>query len=297
MKTAQLIHNATAGNGDHCKEDLIALIKKQGYTVKYYSTDEANWKDFIKHNTDIICVAGGDGTVRKVADIVLKSKGKAVPIYLFPMGTANNIARTLEISSENFGLEKKLKAEAAPFDSAIINGIPEENFFIEGLGVGIFPELMYQMKHNRIEDESPEDKLQRTRQVLVDLLADFKAHKVIIEGENIQIEDQFLMVELMNIKYAGPNLQLAPRAKAGDGYLDLVLVREEKRSLLIDYVTQIIKGQEQVQKLDEFAEFIKVKKIKMSSKLAKLHVDDILIDDYSGYEINITINSGSLSIF
>tara|TARA_R110002020_G_scaffold108281_2_gene251088 strand:- start:77709 stop:78602 length:894 start_codon:yes stop_codon:yes gene_type:complete len=297
MKTAQLIHNATAGNGDHCKEDLIALIKKQGYTVKYYSTDEANWKDFIKHKTDIICVAGGDGTVRKVADIVLQSKGKAVPIYLFPMGTANNIARTLEISSEHFGLEKKLKAEAAPFDSAIIHGIPEENFFIEGLGVGIFPELMYQMKHNRIEDESPEDKLQRTRQVLIDLLADFKAHKVIIEGENIQIEDQFLMVELMNIKYAGPNLQLAPRAKAGDGYLDLVLVREEKRSLLIDYVTQIIKGQEQVQKLDEFAEFIKVKKIKMSSELAKLHVDDILIDDYSGYEINITINSASLSIF
>jgi len=38
MKLAQLLHNPGAGDEEHGKEDLIAVIKANGYECRYSST-------------------------------------------------------------------------------------------------------------------------------------------------------------------------------------------------------------------------------------------------------------------
>jgi len=47
---------------------------------------------------DIVAVAGGDGPVGKVARRLI---GSPTPIAILPLGTANNIANTLDVTGKS----------------------------------------------------------------------------------------------------------------------------------------------------------------------------------------------------
>ena len=63
--------------------------------MKYQSCKEKKWKKVLKKPCDIVAVAGGDGTVGKVARELIE---KRIPIAVLPLGTANNIAKSLGIA-------------------------------------------------------------------------------------------------------------------------------------------------------------------------------------------------------
>ena len=98
MRQAHIIYNPEAGNKELTKEKLMALIEAEGFKCGYSSTKEEDGIT-ISDDTEFLIVAGGDGTVRKVAMKLLKGKwkGKNLPIALLPIGIANNIAKTLQI--------------------------------------------------------------------------------------------------------------------------------------------------------------------------------------------------------
>src|SRR5688572_16963626 len=88
-----LIHNPGAGEDDQPSgTELQALIRKAGHDVRYQSADEKTWMSVLEEPADVIAVAGGDGTVGGIAK---KLVGRRVPIAPLPLGTANNISKTL----------------------------------------------------------------------------------------------------------------------------------------------------------------------------------------------------------
>src|SRR5262245_31057092 len=88
-----LIHNPGAGDDKQpSKGQLEALIREAGHDVRYQSVREQGWSKVLKKAADLIAVAGGDGTVGKVARRLI---GRGIPIAVLPVGTANNISRTL----------------------------------------------------------------------------------------------------------------------------------------------------------------------------------------------------------
>src|SRR5215217_7669308 len=91
---ATLIHNPQAGDESHERDHLVTLIRGAGYEVVYRSSKE-DFGTALKDPGDLVVVAGGDGTVRKVA---MHTIDCGVPIALLPMGTANNISKSLGIS-------------------------------------------------------------------------------------------------------------------------------------------------------------------------------------------------------
>ncbi len=101
MKKIKLVHNPGAGDEVHGKETLIKQIEAAGFECRYSSTKADGWK-VVEDDIDMIAVAGGDGTVRKVVKQLLQqnSKGKSFPIAVLPLGTANNIAKTFEIDTD-----------------------------------------------------------------------------------------------------------------------------------------------------------------------------------------------------
>src|SRR2546423_14870138 len=100
MRIVSLLHNPKAGNESHDKKKLREAIESAGFECRYLSTKKNGWKDF-DEQVDFIVVAGGDGTVSKVAEELLKRNGKKIiPIAILPLGTANNIAKSLHISGE-----------------------------------------------------------------------------------------------------------------------------------------------------------------------------------------------------
>src|SRR5688572_13921184 len=74
MKLAQLLHNPGAGEEAHSKKELIALIEETlDVECRYFSTKEKDWQD-IEPGIDLLVIAGGDGTIRKVCRELLNRK-------------------------------------------------------------------------------------------------------------------------------------------------------------------------------------------------------------------------------
>lgn len=91
---ATLIHNPTAGDGKVRREDLIDLLHKAGIVPFYQSSKIGELTAALAEPTDIVIVAGGDGTVAKV---VTQMPDRSIPVAILPIGTANNIASSFGI--------------------------------------------------------------------------------------------------------------------------------------------------------------------------------------------------------
>jgi Diacylglycerol kinase catalytic domain len=132
-----LIHNPDAGDDTQPSGgDLVRLIRDKGHAVAYQSSRAENWYTALEVPVDIVAVAGGDGMVGEVAKHLID---KHVPIAVLPMGTANNIAKTLGLKDRS--LEQLVAGwSAAPrvsFDVGVASGPWDSKYFIEGLGMGL----------------------------------------------------------------------------------------------------------------------------------------------------------------
>src|SRR6478736_2313320 len=157
MKSAQLFHNPTAGEGDHSKKGLTEIIEAAGFNCSYSSTKEDGWEKMKEDKIDFVIVAGGDGTVRKVAEELLAKKvlDKKFPIALIPSGTANNIGHTLQLPKDVDAIVARWQNERLlQFDVGKITNLKGAKFFLEGLGYGVFPELIKAMKKRSKQEET-----------------------------------------------------------------------------------------------------------------------------------------------
>lgn len=294
MKKAVLVHNPGAGSGNHKKEDLKKLIEKVGYDVKYYSTERPFWDHFTSEDAEIIFVAGGDGTVQKLSEAMLKAKDELllqVPVQIVPCGTANNIATTLKIKDREQALTASGKKTG--FDIGAVEGVEGVSFFIEGIGCGIFPGLVRVM--NEKNEDKIEDELKHSLTELLKLIDSYEAKEAIIIADKEEITGKFLLVELLNIKYIGPNIELAPGAETGDGHFELVTVREEARQHLRSYVAGLLNGSSKALDLENFAEIKKVQQVRLKWDGGDVHVDDEILKEHRGEEIGVQNRQGILT--
>lgn len=289
MKFAKLLHNPGAGDGEHSPTDLIDMIEAAGFDCSYSSTKKLNKAEIKPHKLDLVILAGGDGTVRKVAPQLLHEN---LPIGLIPMGTANNIARTLGISENPETIvENWTHDRVKTFDLGHVYGLDEPHVFLEGFGFGLFPVLMERMKKfDKNEVEDPKERLMIALQVLEELVEEFTAVKGTIKIDGNDHSGKFLLIEVMNIKSIGPNLNLAPDADPGDGYFDVVMVREGDRKRFLQYVKSKIEGAEKPQAF----ETVRCKSLKIAWDGDLLHADDEKIKLDKSREVNINIQPEAL---
>jgi diacylglycerol kinase (ATP) len=292
MKYAKLVHNPTAGEGEHTAEELLALIEKAGYTCSYSSTKEEGW-DKLKEDMDLVIVAGGDGTVRKIANRLLQRKriDKPFPIALLPYGTANNIATTLGLNKDPDEIISKWDLKnRKPFDIGKIYGLKKASFFLESFGFGVFPELINVMrKHDDLID-SPEEKMEKALKELSKIVETYPGRhtKLVIDGE--ELEGNYLLCEIMNTQSVGPNLVLSPAADPGDGEFEVVLIGDDQRDLLAAYVENKLKGKER----DTSFTVRKGRNLTIHRDGSLFHSDDELIETKRPKEIRIELFAAAL---
>src|SRR6188768_4053683 len=65
MSFITLLHNPNAGSKRVTKEFLVSLISSAGYRCRYLSSRD-NSHDLLDPDAEMLVIAGGDGTVRKV---------------------------------------------------------------------------------------------------------------------------------------------------------------------------------------------------------------------------------------
>lgn len=234
-----LIHNPGAGSTkEKHAEGLIAMLRDAGHEVRYQSSKDDDWDKVLKAPADLVVVAGGDGTVSRVAKRLV---GAGIPLAPLPSGTANNISRSLGLVDRPF--EELVRgwpqARRVKLDVGVAEGPWGRRYFVEGLGIGLFASLLARDPKEKLPKfDKPQDTiahaLERMKQGVQS--ADPIALKASLDGKDIS--GRYLLLEAVNILYVGPSLFLAPDSKPGDGFLDVVLVTEAERDRLRNYLAQ-----------------------------------------------------------
>lgn len=276
MKKAKILHNPNAGKGEYTKKELIAILESQGFECGYSSTKIKGWKD-MDEDVDFLVIAGGDGTVRKVAIKMLdKSERKNPPIVLLPLGTANNIARSLGINGHAKEIISNInKDKKKEFDVGRIKGVKEGSIFLESFGYGIFPSLMKMMKENPPKEAgTPEEEIKAALERVHNIILGQQAESFNITIDGMEHTGNYIMVEVMNISSIGPNLGLSPNSDPGDGQFEAVLIPGSQREEFASYISHKINGVEKT----FIPLIVKGSDISIDSGVTTLHIDDELVE-------------------
>jgi diacylglycerol kinase family enzyme len=291
-----LLHNPKAGDQEHEGEELVDALKQAGHDPIYESSKETKLGNALNREVDLIIAAGGDGLVGKVARRLI---GRKTPMSVLPLGTANNLARTLGFT----GTPKKLIAslttgEKRAFDVGVARGPWGKRYFFEGAGAGLFADYLQAPRDVTPTKESI-SKAEAMKRHIVELrrkLQDYRARPWKIELDGEDFSGRYFLWQAMNIRSIGPVLTLAPTAKTDDGQLDFVAAKEEDRDLLLKFLDARLAGARK-----NFP--LKVKKfttMRVSSK-KPVHFDDsIWPEDQKQpepFEIEITAKPSALIIW
>ncbi|WP_313264082.1 diacylglycerol kinase family protein [Sphingobacterium sp.] len=285
-KNIRLVHNPAAGddtNGD--KDELCQLIEDLGHQCKVVTKKDAVKK--IDPQTDIIALAGGDGTIRMTVMALLEKKLRFKrPIAILPQGTANNIAISLGIPldcEKAIGLWRNCLLKK--FDVGMVTGIERKPlYFIESIGFGVFPLLMKKMDKKNTEHLSVEDEIKTALRQLRKLAAAFPAKKLKLTVAGGSFEKECILVEVMNIPSMGPRLVLAANADPGDGQFDIIIVTADQRQELIDYIDGLLNGTDIEFKISP----IRASALAIEWEGKEIHIDDERMS-YLGQQLKLTM--------
>lgn len=242
---ATLLHSPDAGYETCSRQDLVAALGRAGYEAIYCTLDD-DLDEVLSEPGDLVVVAGGDGTAERAARHLLD---RSVPLGLLPLGTANNLCAQLGLDGSPADLIDRWSAHPpCPFDIGMTQGPWGEAPFVETVGLGLFAELLPVLsahkKANELHFENAREEIQHDLRFLRDRLETFHGRTLRFTIDGQVYEDRYVLLEVMNIGYVGPNLHLAPHADPHDGLLDVVAVHEDEREQLVANVNALLDGTE-----------------------------------------------------
>jgi diacylglycerol kinase (ATP) len=268
-----LVHNPAAGDERPSRDDLLEALRAAGHAPRYHAATEAGIAAALQDPGDLLAIAGGDGTVRNVAT---QLAGRGVPIAVLPLGTANNIARTLGLRGEPHELIARWDpAHRLPFDVGVARGPWGEAHFLEGVGCGLFPQMVLAIKTGEEDLGAPASARAELRGALEcfhDYFDEYRARPLRVSLDGRDLSGEFLLVEALNTGGFGPNLFLAPDADPADGMLDVVLVTERDRAALDAYLDHRLDGADHQAELPKY----RGRELRILWTGFEVHIDDEL---------------------
>ena len=268
-----LVHNPKAGSGKRQGEDLIKALKRAGHKAIYQSLKRRGISKALKKKINLVLVAGGDGTVSKIACRLVAMKSN-VPLSILPVGTANNFARSLGFCLSQDDLIERLRSgECESFDVGLARGPWGERYFFEGAGAGLFADYLQAPKEGRKEKTtSKAEELRHHVRELHRRLQNYRTREWEMSLDGDDVSGRYLLWHAMNLRSVGPVLTLAPDAKINDGAFDFVGAREEDHSVLLDYFEARAAGKRRKLPLS----VKRFRRMWLRDKKSPLHFDDDL---------------------
>jgi diacylglycerol kinase (ATP) len=259
---ATLIHNRRAGTAQS-ENELVSALDALGWKV-HRSVSKGDFDPSTSRGSDVIVVAGGDGTVAAVAR---QLAGTEVPMAIIPMGTANNIARSLGLGVDAAvalcGLDDVVERRV---DLGVVRGpVPLDDMFIEAVSVGLFADVMANASRMGVK------RLPEALGFIANHLDVYAPRRLELTIEGRDYSGYFVLVAVMNARSLGPALNLAPQARCDDGILDVVLVRPDVKPALVAHLRRAAEGGDI--ELPAF-ETVRASRVSMKTDGGRVHVDD-----------------------
>ncbi|MHA3724789.1 diacylglycerol/lipid kinase family protein [Leucobacter sp. HY1910] len=198
----------------------------------------------VAQGCSLVIAAGGDGTVRAVADFLGESGSPKAALGIVPMGTGNLLARNLGITLGNprAALERALQSDGAPLDLGRVtvttaDGATVKLGFVVMVGFGLDAQM--------IVETDDELKAKAGWLAYVESLGRAATGTEIVEfalaqdsGEAVQEQAHTLLVANCGSIQGG--ITLLPDAQPDDGELDLLLLRADGVAAWLDTMRNLV---------------------------------------------------------
>jgi diacylglycerol kinase (ATP) len=282
-----LVYNGDAGDAQSVKA-LTAAIERGGHQVAGVVAPTAGLEG-LGEGLDAVVAAGGDGTIGRVARGLA---GSDVPLAILPMGTANNVALSLEIP---VALDQAIAVWAGgrtrALDLGMTTGPWGARSFVESVGGGLVTHGIVVMDRQPAEPLEPVAQLARALRAHADVLALVDPVEWRLTLDGVPLAGEFLLVEALNMRAIGPNLALADTSSPWDGKLTVVAAGPDDRQALADYLRRRADGLDATLALPVWhAADVTVE------AGARLHVDDEVMDEPGPQPVRITVEAAVVRV-
>lgn len=225
-KKMMLIINPNAGKGQYklCLAEIIGEFCSADIVPSvFYTKYPGNAKELIidkVHEYDFVTCVGGDGTLSEVVSGMMCAKEQR-PIGYIPMGTANDVAKTLGIDSKQpiVAAKKIISGSPMPYD---VGQFGDSIFFTYIAAFGAFTEVSY---------ATP----QETKQALghmaymlegIKKLPKLTTCKAVVEFDDGVISDEFIFGAVTNSTSVAGLLRLdSNKVSLSDGMFEILLIK------------------------------------------------------------------------
>ena len=244
MKKLLLIINPAAGHGGYKQSfaEAMQLLSKSGYATTLFFTEKhgdatlfaaGNAKDY-----DVVAGIGGDGTLSEVIGGLMQLDNPP-PLGYFPMGTANDVATTLDLPKNNtFAAAKRLvEGIPHPYD---VGGFNNDKYFAYIAAFGAFTEVSY---------ATPQEQKKRLGHLAYVLQGAAALPKIESIQTKVEFDDGVINTKLLygsmsnSTSVAGIVHLKEEMVSLGDGVSELVLVKEPENITDLGLIAESILSQ------------------------------------------------------
>lgn len=180
-------------------DDMTALIRKGAETC------------------DAIVIAGGDGTVNAAADALIEA---AKPVGLLPIGTANDLALTLNVPADPQAAAQVIVAgRTRTIDVGRVNGLP----FLNVASIGLSVDIAERQDAQRKQQWRVLSYLLTT----IEALGEADRFRAAIDCDGERVEVDTYQIAVGNGVFYGGGMRIAEDAAIDNGLLDIYAIKAE----------------------------------------------------------------------
>lgn len=292
MKKIRLIYNKSAGQNKSSEiiSDVIGRLSENGFEVTAFRASKENsCENFIKetpNDTYGIVVAGGDGTLNKVVNFMMKYDVR-VPLGIIPAGTSNDFAKHLGLfGNVELALKKIIEGNVEGVDVGRVN----DTYFINVLSAGMFSSTSYKT------DKRLKDVLGHLSYFLTAAKQPFEQRpfKIKIETEDAVLEENVVVFIVFNGSSVGRIDLFSYDPSIQDGMLDMVILRRGKLNETLKILGEFENGEFMS---NDNVVYLRDKKFKVTMLEGKCDRPDIDGDEGPEFPLDVECIEKGINMF
>jgi diacylglycerol kinase family enzyme len=284
-----LLYNRRAGSGVPL-DRIRGAIAQHGHDVVCVVEAHTDVRRLLKDIPDVVVAAGGDGTIARAARTLAR---RGIPLAILPLGTANNIARTLAIEGSIDNLVAAWHtAGRVGLDLGVADGASGRQIFVEGVGAGLMPAALADMQKRSDGDELPAAaKVAGAIRATGRVLSQLQPVEMTIVADGARTSGAFLLVEVLNMRSIGPNLVFSVDTTPSDGLFHVVMAGEQHRDEIGRYLREVLVRRDAVLSLPS----MRARHVTLQGA-SDILVDDEVLSASPARMLSLQIDAGALEL-
>lgn len=213
-RRALVLTNPRARQVNTRVDEALELLREEGLDLVLDEPDLDHLDEEVcskGRDCDCVIVAGGDGTLNTMVDTIVKTK---LPLGILPLGTANDLARTLQIPNDPVEAARVIVAGHC---RTIDLGQANESFFFNVASVGLSEEISRRLSGEMKKRWGVLAYLWTAMQVL----RQTRPFRVVVNCDGDVWSGRTVQVAVGNGRFYGGGMAVSEDALIDDGRLDL----------------------------------------------------------------------------